>query len=666
MDKKPLRSVCPYDCPDTCGLLVRVNDGQVVTVKGDPDHPVTRGFLCAKMRRYERTVHHPGRLKRPLLRTGRKGEGVFREIDWDEATGLIARKWQEIIATSGAEAILPYSYAGTMGLLQRNAGHAFFHKLGASRLERTICVAAKSAGWEAAMGNTPAPPPATVLDSDLVLIWGANIVATNIHFVPLLKKAKENGAKVVMIDTYANHTAPLADEVLLVRPGSDGALALGIMHVLERDGLLDEQFIAAHVAGFERLRDEVLPFNDVAKTAERTGLAPGQIEALAASYGRARAPFIRLGSGLSRYANGGMNIRSIAILPALVGAYGKKGGGCCGNISTGHLFDMNIIERPDFIRGAPRIVNMNRLGAALNDLDDPPIRSLYVYHSNPAAIAPDQNAVIRGLEREELFTVVHERFMTDTARYADIVLPASTSLEQGDLFRAYGDYHLQRSRPVIPPVGESRSNWEVFCLLARGLGWDEPFFEQSADALLDTLLASSPVREVVDLAALNRGEAVMLPAGPSGPPFGTPSGRVQIENLALPEPLPRFLPTSTADYPLRLMTAPARDLLNSSFCERDDVRNGEGGMRLQLNPREAVKRGLTDGEVVTAFNDLGMVDFILAVSEHVPVGVAVAEGVWWVEAAPGKRTVNALVSQQLTDMGRGSTFYDNFIEVKSP
>ncbi len=662
--KNPHRSVCPYDCPDTCGLLVEVENDQAVAVKGDPDHPVTQGFLCAKMNRYPETVHHPGRLLSPLLRTGKKGDGEFREISWGEATGLIADKWHKIIAETGAEAILPYSYAGTMGLLQRNAGHPFFHYLGASRLERTICVAAKSAGWEAVMGGTPAPVPETVLDSDLVLIWGANVVATNIHFVPLLKQAKKNGARVVMIDTYANHTATLADDILLVRSGSDGALALGLMHILVRDGLVDEAFISRHVAGFERLRDEVLPFNTVEKTAERTGLTTVQIEELARAYGQAKAPLIRLGSGLSRYINGGMNMRNICILPALVGAYGKKGGGCYGNTSTGHFFDMSIIERPDFMEKETRVVNMNRLGEALNDLGDPPVRSLYVYHSNPAAIAPDQNAIIRGLERDDLFTVVHERFMTDTARYADIVLPASSSLEQGDLYKSYGSYHLQRSRPVIPPQGENKSNWETFGLLAAAMGWDEPFFRQGADELIDLLLASSPINKVVDLEALNRGEPVTMPSGNPGPPFGTASGKIEIENLDLDEPLPRYLPASRSDYPLRLVTAPALHILNSSFCERDDVRNSEGGMWLQLNPVEASKRGLHNGEIITAFNEHGKVDFPLKVSGSVPSGVAVAEGAWWREAAPGDRTVNALTSQALTDMGRGSTLYDNFIEVK--
>ena len=664
MQKNQFRSVCPYDCPDTCGLLVEVGEGQVLSVKGDPDHPFTAGFLCAKMNRYADTVHHAGRLTTPLLRTGVKGRGEFRPIGWDEAAAMIADKWQTIISESGAESILPYSYAGTMGLVQRNAGHAFFHKVGASQLERTICVAAKSAGWEAVLGSTPAPVPETVLASDLVLLWGINVVATNIHFVPLLKQAKKNGAKVVMIDTYANHSKDLADELILIRPGSDGALALGIMYILERERLVDESFIAEHVFGYERLRDEVLPFNTPGKTAERTGLDVAVIEQLARDYAGASAPLIRLGSALSRYANGGMNIRTISTLPALVGAYGKAGGGCLGNTSTGHLFDMSVIERPDFLQAPSRPVNMNQLGSALNSLDDPPIRSLYVYHSNPAAIAPDQNEVIRGLERDDLFTVVHERFMTDTARYADIVLPATSSVEHSDIYKSYGSYTLQRSKPVIAPVGSSKSNWDTFCLLAAALGWDEPFFAMSEDQLIDQLIERSPVKDHIDVAALNRGECQLLPADNPGPPFGTQSGRIEIENFQLDEPLPRYLPTAPANYPLRLMTAPALHILNSSFCERDDVRQAEKGMRLQMHPDEARKRGLADGALVLVANDQGEVTFFLTVTADVPIGVVVAEGAWWRDAAPGNRTVNALTSQRLTDMGRGSTLYDNFVEVR--
>jgi len=660
------RSVCPFDCPDACGLLVEVKNGRALRVQGDPEHPYTRGLLCPKMTRYERTVHSPRRLTVPLRRSGPKGSGAFTSVSWEEALAEIAGRWRQIIAEWGSEAILPYSYAGTMGLIQRNAGHPFFHRLGASRLERTICSPAKDAGWKSVMGNTPAVRPESVADSDLVLLWGINAAATSVHFLPDVQTAKRRGARVWLIETYRTPTAPVADRVLLVRPGSDGALALGLMHILKRDGLLDEAFIAAHVQGFDELAARILPDYPPQRVSELTGVALAELEELAAAFGRARAPFIRLGSGLSRYANGAMTVRTISCLPALVGACGKPGGGCLCGTASGAAFGMETVLREDFQSRATRLVNMNRLGHALTGLADPPVRSLYVYHSNPAAVAPDQNAVLAGLARDDLFTVVHERFLTDTARYADIVLPATSSLEHSDLYRSYGTYYIQRARPAIPPLGESRSNWQTFAALAEAMGFDEPFFRQSADDLIDRLLDQpAALREGIDAAALAAGRAVELNvAAAGGPPFLTPSGKIEILNPLLAEPLPDFRPPYGGPHPLRLMTGAALLMLNSSFCEQDELRRRAGGMTLLLSPQEAASRGLRDGQAVIAANDLGEVEFILAISDRLPAGVAVAEGVWWLEFAPGARGVNALTSQKLTDLGGGSTFYDNTVEVR--
>jgi anaerobic selenocysteine-containing dehydrogenase len=660
------RSVCPYDCPDACGLLVEVEGGRAVRVSGDPEHPFTRGTLCPKMRHYERTVHSPQRLTTPLLRSGPKGSGAFRPASWDEAIEVIAGRWRQIIERHGAEAILPYSYAGTMGLIQRNAGHPFFHRLGASRLERTICSPAKGAGWKAVMGATPAPHPDTVMQSDLVILWGINAAATSIHFLHGVREAKKRGAKVWLIDTYRTPTAAAADEVFLVRPGSDGALALGLMHLLVCDGRIDRPFLDERVQGFAELRQDVLPDYPPARVSALTGLPTATLEAMAAAYGSARAPFIRLGSGLSRYGNGAMTVRTIVALPALVGAYGKPGGGCLCGTSTSGAFAMAEVTREDFMPRPTRLVNMNRLGRALAELADPPIASLYVYHSNPAAVAPDQNAVLRGLAREDLFTVVHERFLTDTARYADVVLPAASSLETSDLYNSYGTYCIQRARPAIAPVGESRSNWETFALLARAMGFDEPFFRQSADSLIDRLLAApSPWREGIDAARLEEGLAVELPR-PAAERFGTPSGRIELLNPAESEPLPRYLPPHADGdgLPLRLMTAPTPFALNSTFYEQPELRERQGGMRLLLHPQEAESRALADGSPVVAFNGLGEVIFVLEISERVPPGVAVAEGIWWLGDAPGDRTINALTSQRLTDQAAGSTFYDNAVDVR--
>ncbi len=620
------------------------------------------------MTHYEQTVHSRRRLERPLLRAGAKGSGDFRPISWTEAVDRIAERWRTIIGSEGAEAILPYSYAGTMGLIQRNAGHPFFHRLGVSRLDRTICSPAKGAGWKAVMGDTPGPHPDEVADSDLVILWGINAVCTNIHFLHGVRRAARNGAQVWLIDTYETATARVADRTFLVRPGTDGALALGLMHLLVREGLTDREFLANHVEGFEGLRDEILPRFAPDRVSALTGLSAATLEAMARAYGRARAPFIRVGSGLSRYANGAMTVRSIACLPALVGAYAKQGGGCLTGTRTEHLFAMDEVLRSDFLARPTRIVNMNRLGWALSDLDAPPVRSLYVYHSNPAVVAPDQNAVLGGLARDDLFTVVHERFLTDTARYADIVLPATSSLEHSDIYRAYGSYCVQRAGAVISPVGESKANWEVFGLLAEAMGFVDPFFRQTADQLIDRLLASSQrlwngVAIDAEALAAGRGVEVRLPAA-ARTAFRTPSGKIEILNPREPRPLPDFFPPYGGDEPFRLMTAPANYGLNSSFRERDDLRQKDDHPLLQINPADAERKGLRDGHPVVAFNQLGEVGFTLQITPAVPQGVVVAEGVWWLDQAAGPRTVNALTSQRLTDQGGGSTFYDNTVDVR--
>jgi len=651
------RSVCPYDCPDTCGLLVDVENGRAVKVSGDPDHPYTRGVLCTKMQRYELTVHSEKRLLTPLLRSGAKGSGDFVPISWDEAISRIATQWRGILASFGGEAVLPYSYAGTMGIVQRNSGHPFFHRLGASRLDRTICSPAKGAGWKAVMGDTPTVDPDEVTKSDLIILWGINAAATSVHFMHRVAEAKKRGAEVWLIDTYRTPTAAAADRIFLLRPGSDGALALAMMHILNRDGLLDNEFIAQNVAGFEPFATDILPEWTPDAASQITGLASADIEIMAAAYAKAAAPFIRIGSGLSRYGNGAMTVRTIACLPALVGAYGKSGAGCFPDTATGKAFAMGKVTRDDFMTSPTRIINMNRLGEALNELDDPPVKALYVYHSNPAAIAPDQNAVIRGLLRDDLFTVVHERFMTDTAKYADIVLPATSSLEHSDIYRAYGTYYIQRAVKVIPPVGESRPNREVFSLLADAMGFTEDFFRLDTDEFIYDLLAlPSPLRESIDVKRLNEGKAVRLNVATGQDRFFTPSGKIEVLNPAEREPLPRYLPTheEKGSLPFRLMTAPSLHSLNASFYERDDLREKQGRMYLMMSPEDAVAKGVIAGDKVIAWNRRG----------EVQKGVVVAEGVWWLEFAPGNRSVNALVSQRLTDEAGGSTFYDNRVDVR--
>ena len=663
------KSVCPYDCPDACGLLLKVEDEKVTAVKGDPAHPYTRGLLCPKMAHYERSIHSPQRLKQPLVRTGKKGAGEFREASWQEAIGIIGQRWRKIIAEYGGEAILPVSYAGTMGLVQRNAGHALFHKLGASRLERTLCSSAKGYGWEAVMGGTLQAEPDEAAESDFILIWGAHTLATNIHFLHPVRQAKSKGAKVWVIETHITETARLiADRTVLVRPGTDGALALGIMHELQRLGLLDGDFLDRWVSGFDRLAAEVLPRYSPAKVAAITGVPATVVTELGEAYGKAAAPFIRQGSGLYRYGNGAMTARLISCLPALVGAYAKPGGGTLGDLSTSSVFNTSVITREDFIDKPTRIVSINRLGEALTGgVTEPPIMGLYVYHSNPASVYPDQNSILRGLSREDLFTVVHERFMTDTALYADIVLPATTSVEHDDAYRSYGHYGLQRVKSCIPPIAAAKSNWETFCLLAGEMGFDEPIFRQSAAELLEQLFEKpGSWLAQVDWQKLQAGEPVTLPLPENYKmQFRTASGRIEIVNPRETPELPDWFPPYGGSGEFYLMTAPSLYSLNSSFNESAELVARKGPMSLTMNPLDAERLALMDGQRVLAYNELGEVTFVLKIADSVPGGVVVADGVSWLRDAPGRRTINALTSQRLTDRGKGSTFYDTKVDVRA-
>ena len=476
------RSVCPYDCPDTCGLLVEVKEGRAVRVTGDPEHPYTRGFLCPKMLHYEKTVHSPRRLTTPLIRTGAKGSGAFRPLSWDEAIAIIADRWRDIIARHGAEAILPYSYAGTMGLIQRNAGHPFFHRLGASRLARTICSPAKDAGWKAVMGETPACHPDDVAESDLVILWGINAAATSIHFLHGVREAKKKGAAVWLIDTYETPTAASADRVFLVRPGSDGALALGLMHILAREGLVDRRFLAGHVQGYDELAAQVLPdyHAGAGRRADRPArhrswkwrravwrgprsLHQARQRLVPLRQRRHDRPHHRLPAGTHR----SLRQTGRRLFPGNL----HRRGLCHERGAPGGLHaDADPHRQHELPRRRPQQSSTTR--RSLPSMSTTPTRP-------PSP--PTRMPCFAGLARDDLFTVVHERFMTDTARFADIVLPATSSLEHSDLYRSYGTYCIQRAAAVIPPVGESRSNWEVFSLLAEAMGFTDPFFRQNAD-----------------------------------------------------------------------------------------------------------------------------------------------------------------------------------------
>ena len=661
------KTACPYDCPDCCGLLVTVADGRAVKVAGDPAHPFTRGTLCPKMAHYERTVHSPKRLVTPLKRVGAKGQGKFVPISWEEAIDEIAANWQTIIKTYGAEAIMPYSYAGTMGTLQYSAGHGLFFALGATSLDRTICAPAKAKGYRDVMGATLPTAPQEAQESDFIVLWSISMLATDIHFKHDVDIARQRGAKIYCIDTYATRTAAYADEFICVKPGTDGALALGLMHIMDREKLVDEEFIAAFVQGWQELRTEVLPQYTPEFVSQITGVSCDILESFARKLGKAGAPFIRLGSGQSRYGNGSMTSRLITCLLAVTGAYAHKGGGLLTSASGSNAFDKDIIRRPDMEKPGVRHINMIKLGEALTDTSlKPPVKSLYVYSSNPACTAPDQNKVLEGLAREDLFTVVHERFMTDTALYADIVLPATTSLEHEDIYYSYGQYVIQRGQAIIPPVGESKSNWQVMQLLAKALGLKDEFFarkeEDFIEAFMDSTGTAWPLP--VDREKLAAGEPVALPLPADYKlQFKTPSGKIEILNPRIEPQLPDYFPAHSEgdEGGFILINAPDPRILDSSFNEREELTRGNI-MTLQINPAEAQRLGLSDGEQVLGKNSLGEAVFTLKVTDKVSCGTAVTEGVWWQEYTRGGN-VNRLTSQRTTDKGEGSTFYDVRIDI---
>ncbi len=629
------RTACPYDCPDGCSLLVTLENGRVVKVAGDPANPLTAGLVCPKLAHLADSIHSPKRLLTPLRRTGPKGTGQFAPIS------EIATRWKAMPPT----AILPYSFAGTLGAVQRNCGEAFFHALGARKLARTICSSAKRAGWSAVMGPSADLSPLDLDKSDFFLLWSCNVPATRLHLMPILRRAKEAGKRLVLIDVYESPTAPLASQCVLVKPGSDGALALSMLQVIAEEGLTDEGYLAAHTTGWPELKASLPQWTPEATQAV-TGVAPEVVRALAREYAAAQAPAILLGTGYSRSGNGGETTRAILALPAAVGAWAKPGGGTCGIAAAPNLIDRTLVSRPDFALPGVPTVNMNQLGQALEGTE---IQSLYVYHGNPAAVAPDQNAIFRGLLREDLFTVVHERFMTDTARYADILLPAPFMAETEDLYAPYGYRGLQWVKPILPLPGECKSNWEVFQLLAQAMDLPQAHFKWSVEdlclAMIDRCTALSPEMR----ARLLAGEPVVLPA-----PFPLPAGKIQ---LSQPAP-PAWTPPYGGPEPFRLVTAPAIHTLNSTCTESEPLLALRGERSLLMCPADAARLGLTHGDQVLCRNELGQADFRLRTDRAVSPGTVVAEGVY-----SGPDSVNSLLHQRLTDLGAASTLNDNTVEI---
>ena len=673
-------SVCALDCPDACSLLIDIADGRGSRLRGNPDHPVTRGFLCGKVAQYLDRQYAPGRLLYPQRRTGAKGEGKFERIGWDEALDTIASRLTDLSATDGPEAILPYSYAGTMGYL--NGGgmdRRFFHRFGASRLDRTICSAAGAAGLMATLGFRYGTEPEQFSKSRLIIAWGANVLGTNVHLWPFIVEARRKGAKFYVIDPIKNRTGRLADRHFGIYPGSDMALALGLMHVIIGEELYDRDYVASYTSGFRELAARAREFPpDRVETL--TGIARGDIAALAREYALTRPAVIRLNYGVQRSERGGNAVRAIAALPALTGSWRQEGGGL--QLSTSQAFHLNKagLEMPELQQRSPlgresRMVNMTELGKALTALDDPAVKAMVVYNSNPAAIAPNQALVRKGLARTDLFTVVLEQFQTDTADYADILLPSTTFLEHTDLYLAYGHYHLQLARPALPSPGETKTNVEVFRLLAKRIGFKETCFDDSEDDMIRTLLASDhPFVKDITLDQLDREHSVRLRVSGKDEPFlpfahgrfGTPSGKCEFGAAALDYVPPVESRLGDAGlrkrYPLEMVSSKNDDSMNSTFGNR--AATDRQTAVLHLHSTDAAARAIASGDPVRAFNDRGSLLYVAEVDGMVREGVVRAPAVRWSKLAPDGMPLNVLTSDRLTDIGGGPTFYSCLVQVE--
>ncbi len=674
------RSVCALDCPDCCSLLVNVDEnGRGSRLRGDPEHPITQGFLCGKVARYLDREYSPDRLLYPQRRTGRKGEGRFSRISWDEALDEIAARLKDIAAEHGPEAILPYSFAGSMGLLTANGmDRRFFHRLGASQLERNICSAAGEAGIVSALGVKYGTEPEQFRHSKLIIAWGANILATNVHLWPFIVEARRNGARFYTIDPVRHKVSDLADRHFAIRPGTDPALALGLMHVIVREQLFDRDYIERHTMGFEGLSTKAAEFPP-ARVANLTGIPAEEIVSLAREYAGTRPAVIRLNYGIQRSECGAMATRLIAYLPALTGSWREIGGGL--QLTTSGAFHLNTpaLQRPDLQHVAlgreARKLNMVELGKVLNETHGPAVHAIVVYCSNPAAIAPDQNQVRRGLARRDLFTVVLEQFQTDTADWADLLLPCTTFLEHTDLYLAYGHYYLQLARPALKSPGECRSNVEVFRELAKRMGFTDSCFDESEDEMIKGLLASGhPFLEGITLERLEQERSVRLNIAAENEaflPFAegnfvTASGRCEFHAETIRYEPPRESrngdPGLRTQYPLELLSPKHAGSMNATFGNRPD-QDRETAI-LTLHPTDAAARSILSGDAVRLFNGRGSCLLTAHVADRVPCGVVSTPSVRWPRRAPDGQNVNVLTSQRLTDMGRGATFYSCLVQVE--
>jgi anaerobic selenocysteine-containing dehydrogenase len=659
-----------------------VKDGVAVKVAGDPSHPFTDGSLCTKVSHYTERTYAPDRLLHPLKRTGPKGSGEFRRIGWNEALDEIAARLK-VLAAENPQAILPLSYAGTMGMLQYSSmDRRFFHKLGASQLERTLCSSAGKAGIKATLGGSYGMDPEHYQDARLILIWGSNPITSNLHFWARAQEAKRRGAKVIAIDPYRSLTAEKCSQHVAPLPGTDGALALGMMHVLISEGLVDADYVSRYTLGYEELKEKIKQYPPE-WAAQTCGLPVEEIVQLARDYGRTKPAAIRLNYGMQRHAGGGMAARTIACLPALVGAWRDPAGGILLTTADNYHFDHAKLERPDLMPSPrPRVINHSKLGDALTAVESP-VRAVIVYNNNPVAVCPESSKVIAGFKREDLFCVVMDSFLTDTADYADIVLPATTQLEHPDIHKSYGHLYVLANNPAIAPVGESLANAEVFRRLAARMGFDDACFRDSDDDLARQAIGSGHANLAgIDWETLKKAGWQRLALPTVFAPFAkgnfhTPSGKCEFYSDALKaqgmDPLPTYhppaeLPSSNPalarKYPLNFLSPPVRNFLNSSFANMKRFRDAEGEPSLELHSADAAARGIRDGDAVRVFNDRGSFTLKARVNDKPRPGVVVAPSVWWRKFAPDRRNANELTSQRTADMGGAATFYDCLVEVQ--
>ena len=750
--KQVVHAACPHDCPDACGVLITVQDGRATRIQGDPEHPVTRGFLCAKVAKYLDRVYSPGRVLYPMRRIAPKGPVMgersfaphgqpkaavptqtfplptqtlatqreytaetaqtWQRISWDEALDEIASRLRAISAEFGSEAILPYSYGGTLGTLNGGSmDRRFFHRLGASQLERSICSAAGEAGLKSVLGVKMGTEPEQFRHSKYIIAWASNIHGNNVHLWPFIAEARRNGAKLVVIDPYRTRTAQCADWYLPINPGTDAALALGMMHVIIGENLHDADYVAKYTLGFEQLREKVKEYSPE-RVAQWTGIAADDIRKLAREYATARPAVIRLNYGVQRSEGGGMATRTIVMLPCITGSWKEVGGGLQMSVSGAVDLNAAALKRPDLMQTAlgreARTINMVELGRVLNTANDPPVKALFVYSSNPAAVCPEHNEVVRGLRRTDLFTVVHEQFFTDTTDYADIVLPATTFFEHKDLQKGYGHYYLQVSNQAIEPLGECRSNVEMFRALADRMGFGEECFRETVDEMIDSALDSKdPWMEGISRERLERGQvrlnftageaaelrsagqplrlrsgqaltAVPTQATPFLPfahgEFRTPSGKAElysetVKALGL-DPVAEFTPPTESRHgakrgklPLELLARKADNFLNTTFTNVPSVQELEETGLLEISGADARARGISDGDRVRVFNQRGDILLKARVDGKVQPGV-VSASLNWAKMTPGFQSINALTSEKLTDMGNSATFYSVLVEVE--